>query len=299
MNIVKFKDIILENNELFNKKFKGKYAYWIRMQCAVSLNDISTSDYVKYEKNDELYDMFAEDDVDYIYTDDYIDYIDIVETDKVNGVKDFIVRNSFAPGDNITLEELKKFRTWIAKTLLIIGSGTFEESEIHVLDYYKNGMYNDIVKYLEEFGKPQTTLTNPLQQSPCNCQSYNNSMTTPIISTCDPIYIYRNNIYKKMVDMFSNIDFWSRLGTEFIKEFKLYIDNIVKCNLVLYKSQYVSDFVDCGCNSMDTQSEMMKILQQLSQSLQYIIDDDITGHKNYILDAFTNWARYIYENMEW
>ena len=102
-----------------------------------------------------------------------------------------------------------------------------------------------------------------------------------------------------MVDMFSNIDFWSRLGTEFIKEFKLYIDNIVKCNLVLYKSQYVSDFVDCGCNSMDTQSEMMKILQQLSQSLQYIIDDDITGHKNYILDAFTNWARYIYENMEW
>ena len=44
---------------------------------------------------------------------------------------------------------------------------------------------------------------------------------------------------------------------------------------------------------------MLKILQQLSNSLNYIINNDILGHKNYISTAFNNWAKYLYESMEW
>ena len=104
-----------------------------------------------------------------------------------------------------------------------------------------------------------------------------------------------------MVEMFGDINFWLRFddNSGFIEEFKKYIDNIAKCNLVLHKSEYVSDFVDCGCDTTDEQSDMIKILQKLSQSLQYIIDKDIKGHKNYITDSLDSWARYLYELMEW
>ena len=41
------------------------------------------------------------------------------------------------------------------------------------------------------------------------------------------------------------------------------------------------------------------ILKRLSQSLQYIIDGNILGRKNYILKAFTDWSTNLYEKMEW
>lgn len=311
MNIIKFKDIIIEGDELFNAKFKGKYAYWVRMQYAISFNDMSTTDYVRYETYDDLYSMVNEDGVDYLCTDKYSEYIDYYETDRANKISRFILKNSFAPDEDITLEEIKKFRTWLASTLLNFEEfdvGTeeecviFDEQEKHVLEYYKNGMYNEVVKFLGDFGTVQTTASILSQStSPCSCQNnYNTSMVVPTISTCDPLYIYKNNIYKKMVEMFGNAAFWMNFDNGgFIEEFKKYIDNILQCGLLLYKSQYISDFVDCGCDTTNNQAEMVRILQNLSQSLQYIIDKDFHGHKNFMNDSFDKWARYLYENMEW
>ena len=310
MNIIKFKDKIIDGNDLFNKKFKGKYTYWVRMEYAMSFDDISTTDYVRYETCENLSEIIVEEGVEYIDTDDYFEYIDYYETDKVNHIGRYIVKNSFSPDDDITLEEIKKFRTWLASTLLNFETfdvGTveefviFDEQEKHVIEYYKNGMYNDVVKFLTDFGTPQINLSNPVQLSQCSCQSSTNiSMTVPTISSCDPVYIYKHNIYKKMVEMFGSIEFWLKFdnGT-FIEEFKKYIDNIITCGLLLYKSQYVTDFADCGCDTTDNQADKVKILQNLSRSLQYIIDKDVRGHKNFMSDSFNDWAKYLYENMEW
>ena len=310
MNIIKFKDIIVNGDDTFNKKFKGKYAYWVHMKYAMSFDDISTTDYVRYETYEKLSDVLAEEGTEYINTDDYSEYVDFYETDRVNHIGRYIVKNSFSPDDDITLEEIKKFRTWLASTLLNFETfdvGTeeefviFDEQEKHVIEYYKNGMYNDVIKFLTDFGASQTTISSPVQLSQCSCQSSTNiSMTVPAISSCDPVYIYKHNIYKKMVEMFGSIEFWLKFdnGT-FIEEFKKYIDNILTCGLLLYKSQYLTDFADCGCDTSDNQADMVKILQNLSRSLQYIIDKDVRGHKNFMSDSFNAWAKYLYENMEW
>ena len=71
MNIIKFKDIIVNGDDVFNKKFKGKYAYWVHMKYAMSFDDISTTDYVRYETYEKLSDVLAEEGTEYISTDDY------------------------------------------------------------------------------------------------------------------------------------------------------------------------------------------------------------------------------------
>ena len=44
---------------------------------------------------------------------------------------------------------------------------------------------------------------------------------------------------------------------------------------------------------------MISILKRLSQSLQYIAEGNMMGHKNYIHDAFKDWSTNLYELMEW
>ena len=99
--------------------------------------------------------------------------------------------------------------------------------------------------------------------------------------------------------MFSDVNFWLRLAPEFIGEFKIYIDNIIKLNLKLVKSSWSNAFADCGCTNTSEQKNSMEILKRLSISLVYIKDDDIQGHKNYITTALLDWAKWLYEDMQW
>lgn len=309
MNIVKFKDTIIDGDDVFNGNFKGKYVYWLGMHFAIPFDSITTDDYITYERSTDLKNDLTVAKVLFIDTDDYSQYIDVTDTEKTNDISTYVQRNMFTPDEEITIEELKKFRTWLASTLVSFDTdengddlgNIYSDDESHVLRYYANGMFDDIVKYLNVFGKTQISVTNNvIGLSACGCQNnFNTSMNVPAISSCDSVSIYKTNIYKKMVDMFSNIMFWQQFSTKFISEFKLYIENILKCGFSLAKSQYVSDLVDCGCVVNSTQAEMTKILQQLVNALQYIIDDEVAGHKNYIGDAFANWSKYLYESMEW
>ena len=296
MNIIKFKDVVLAEDDKFNEKFKGKYAYWIHMKYAVSFDDLGDN-YKTYELSSDPRALLTSNGIDYLDVEDgYVSVVDVADTEKVNNIDVYIARNNFTPDKDITIEELKKFRTWIATKLLDIG--IFNDTESHVLKYYANGMYNDVVKYLSEFGESKKIVSNIIQ-SPCSCQNNNISGATQPLNICDPVYIYKNNIYEKMVDMFGKTEFWSQYDINFLEEFKKYIDNIIKCDFILYKTPYISDFNDCGCNNTNTQENMLKILQQLSNSLNYIINNDILGHKNYISTSFNNWAKYLYESMEW
>ena len=314
MNIIKLKDIIKPNDTLFNTYLKGKYAYWVHMRYIVPFDLMGHEGYVACENDiNKLLSIDGEVfpkpfGVPYIdmYSEDMFPYIDIYETDKANGVMKYRLLNDFAPDSNITIDELKKFRTWLATNLLTFDTNNvgeqinhiYNEDETHVLQYYKGGMYNDIIKVLTIFGGASVSY-DVLGQSACGCNTDLSSLYSSSLDVCDGISIYRKNVYNRMVEMFSKIDFWTQFPSTFILEFKKYIDNIIKCNFKLTQSQYVSNFTDCGCVNIDEQSNMIAILKRLSQSLEYIADGNTMGNKNYISDSLRDWSSILYELMEW
>ena len=316
MNIIKLKDVIKTGDDFFNKYLKGKYAYWLHMRYIVSFDHMRHEGYVACEE--DINKLLKNEDGSYpkpygapyidIYDSDIAPYIDIYETDKANCVTTYRMQNDYATDCNITLDELKKFRTWLAVQLLKFDQNNlgeqvyniYNEEITHMLKYYANNMYDEIVKYLSIFGFSELTVNN-INMSSCGCNASSNlsSLYNESHSSCDALFIYRKNLYNKMVEIFSKVDFWIQFPKEFILEFKKYIDNIIDSNLKLTKSQYVSDFVDCGCDTMDNQATMQAILKRLSQSLQFISDGNVSGKKNFITDAFKDWAIYLYELMEW
>jgi hypothetical protein len=101
-----------------------------------------------------------------------------------------------------------------------------------------------------------------------------------------------------MVQTFENADFWSQFNKDFIRVFKKYIDNIVKTGLVITNDTKSPIYVVCKCNSSKVNAAN-EILKNLSDALQYIIDDEIKGHVNFIHDALFNWADQLYDYMYW
>ena len=131
-------------------------------------------------------------------------YIDIAETDKINCTTLYRLHNEYVSDDDITIDELKKFRSWLATQLLKFDENNKEEQchemyteeETHVLEYYKNGMYDLVVKYLSEFGQTDINL-NTINTSSCGCAGNSNlsSLYNTSLSICDTLAIYRRNIY--------------------------------------------------------------------------------------------------------
>lgn len=315
MNIIKLKDIVKPGDDFFNKHLKGKYAYFVHMRYIVSFDHMRHEGYVACEENidkllndvvNNMQNPYKAPYIDIIDNEEIIRYIDVYETDKINSVVKYRLQNNFTSDNNVTIDELKKFRTWLATNLLMFDlddlgnpiNSLYNDHDTHILNYYKSGMYNDTVRILSIFGTNEAQVTD-LTTSTCGCDNNWSNLYTTQVSACDPLYIYKHNIYKEMIDMFSNIEFWTQFPQEFILEFKKYIDNIIKCNFPLTKSQYVSDYADCGCNNIDNQELMINILKRLSQALEYIAQGNMLGHKNYIHDAFKDWATNLYELMEW
>lgn len=314
MNLIKLKDIIKPNDDFFNQYLKGKYAYWVHMRYIVPFDLMKHEGYVACEV--DINKLLKQEDGTYpipygvpykdIYEEGMERYVDKYETDNVNNIIKYRLKNQFTADSNITIDELKKFRTWLATQLLLFDTNNlgeqlnsiYSEEETHVLTYYKKGMYDDVIKYLSVFGSMENVLQN-INSSSCGCNADLSSLYNLSLTTCDPLSIYKKNIYERMVQMFSTVRFWGQFPKEFILEFKKYIDNIIKCNFKLTKSPYVSDYADCGCNDNDDQENMIAILNRLSNALKYIADGNLLGRKNYIYDAFHDWSVYLYELMEW
>lgn len=294
--------------DYFNKHLKGKYAYWVHMRYAVAFEHMPWKAYVACENDINMLLPLPNGDLPKPYGTQYLDtyddlilnnYVDVEETDRINSVVELELKNTYTPDDNITVEELKQFRTWLAQQLILMSDNkTLGELDKHVLEYYARGMYDNTIKVLTDFGGAKATIDKV--NTACACHSSNLSTLYDLsINACNPIEVYRNNLYLKMVEMFSTYTFWTQWSHEFINEFKKYIDNIVKCNFPLSSTQWISELADCGCRDKTDQDKYIEILKRLSTALGYIKDEKVIGNKNYINDALYDWASLLYEKMNW
>lgn len=299
MNVIKFKDIIKDGDSQFNDNFKGKYTYWVKMQYAVPFDDLTVGEYTTYERGNET-------PAGSINTDEYQEYIDIAGTDAANSIDGFKLFNNYSTDSDITLDELKVFRRWLAQTLLGFDV-EYTENQEHMLQYYANDMYDDTVKWLNQFGGITTSYTDLYTTQKtgvpvgCGCSGVSATLSNLYatnLTTCDPMSVYRKNIWSLMVDTFSEIDFWTVLSPAFLQEFKAYIDNILQVGLPLESTEWTSVFADCACGQSPNSSNVA-ILSHLSQSLQYMIDGETSGHKNFIQKSLNDWASVLYEKMFW
>lgn len=315
MNIIKLKDILMPETffmaEFFNKNLKGKYAYWVQMRYIFPLDSLNYKTYIKYEQYDSIHflgpdilphiDLYSEDCcmIDFVNM-----YVDIEETEKINSSVTYSIYNNYTSDFDIDINMLKKFRTWLAKELLKFNTdtcgcyiGKYNEDIIHMLEFYRGNMYNEVIKQLNIFGKQEYNITN--NETSCGCCNSNiNSLYNVDNIMCDTISIYKDNIHKLMVKTFESLNFWKQFDTDFLRVFKKYIDNILRNNMIINKKTINNVLNTCNCDySNDNFSK--DILKRLSISLNYIITNSETGHINYIHDALYDWAEYLYDNMYW
>lgn len=317
MNIVKLKDILMPQEswvaEFFNKNLKGKYAYWIQMRYIFPLESLDYKTYIQFEQLDPIHFLSA-DMIPHIdlYSDDCCmvdfarEYIDTDATELANNISDYRTANEYVADDDIDLTKLRKFRSWLANEILLFNTSVdgsylnhYTANQTHMLEYYKGGMYNEVVKQLNEFGTENAFLTNPSVNG-CGCCNNNLSSIYNVgqANVCNALDIYRKNLHTLMVQTFENADFWTQFNKDFIKVFKKYIDNIVKTGLVISTNNTTASFVECNCRDNEANSSSA-LLRKLSEALDYIIKDDIRGHSNFIHDALYNWAEYLYDHMSW
>lgn len=356
MNIIKFKDTYITDQDWYNSNLRGKYAYWVRCRYVVPLDAIAPNMYVSYEttiNNLLAYDYYVLTVSNSIYsytlvsigditenqmrvavlveeipsdptsespviikidnsTVTYVDLwdgdynwinsqIDYTGTDSVNDVNKYIVYNEHVPSGEITLDQLKHFRTWIAESLLSLGE--YSENDTHMLEYYAGGMTDDIIKWLTQFGTEKITINQPSTSS-CGCVGAGSNLSSlynDSVSICDPIALYRSNVRAAMITLFSDITTWTDLPSSFLAEAIQYLEGIITANLPLASTSTPIDIYSCDCLKVDdlAQASAQTMLRELIGAFTYMIEGKVDGHKNSIANALSNWSVYLYEQMEW
>ena len=339
--IIKFKSVLMDNSHIpegfdpgqidtFNTYFKGKYCYLMRggsnILYAVAfaddkINGLSESDYEEYIMDLEYYIPKAEEiSIEMVMTEtdwstiqsefitNYSEYIDLELTGKANSVSRLVALNRFEPDNDLTIDDLRQFRLWIADQLYeryVEGQVDADEKFKDMLNYYRsnNGEMNDeatilISTFTENVS---STITTPATHVGCGCNTFTvNPLTT--VSVCDAMSVYRKSIHDYMVEKFTDLSLWTNYDDEkdFLIMFKKYIDGIILNDFPLYAINSIG-YGDCACISdqMDSQAQLMQILKNLSTSIQYMIDDAVSSHKNFIYENFYNWSNSLYEIMRW
>ena len=225
------------------------------------------------------------------------EHVDLTETDKANDTLWCIKYNDYVSGD-ISIDDLKQFRTWFAESLFNIKT-SWSEDEAHMLTYYINGMYDDALKWISICAK-KTIDENKITGSACGCGGSDlTNLYVDSLHVCDPESIYKEGIKNIMITTFTNLDMWKELPTSFVSDVKLYIDGIISKNFPF--NTFTNDsYAGCDClNNYTAQEAAMGILKNLSNSLEYIATGSMDGHKNYILKSLNDWAVNLYEIMQW
>ena len=281
---------------------------------------------------------------DYYWMNSYIDH---VETDAINNIDGLKQSNNYVPTDNLSLDEIKRFRTWLATSLLDLNYTFYEwvdnsyevilvptlqqrlaaelvdevpsiegpayikvkdlnvvdwnDNQNHILNYYRNNMYDDTLKWISLYGGVNASVINNPTTSPCGCSGNSNisSLYNSGVSVCDTPYIYRAGLKQGMVELFSDISTWTRLPHYYLLTVKSYIDGIIQANLgLVYDSS--NNYYDCDCLNKGNQDNGMAILRQLSSAFEYLANPDtLSSHKNFVLTTLNSWSSTLYEIMEW
>ena len=312
MNIIKLNDIVMPSEHnistFFNENLKGRYAYWVQMRYIYPLNSLDYKTYVAYEQmtETELKDSMPHIDLNSKECEacNFIQvYVDSNATELANSINNYSIANAQVTDSDIDISKLRKFRTWLASEILAICTNNnggylnnLNEHQIHVLDYYKNNMYNDVVKQLNVFGLDNLQISSVTTGCSC-CNSTSLYSLSNVNESCNALNIYTKNLHNLMVSTFENVDFWLQFNKEFISTFKKYIDNIIKVGFVIKPETNVL-YIQCNCNDNSVNASTV-LLKNLSDALTYIIDNDINGHLNFISDALHNWADQLYDYMYW
>lgn len=316
MNIIKLKDIIMPDSNVmsgfFNESLKGRYAYWIQLRYIFPMEMLDYKTYIAYEQADEEFftsdecmphiDLYSQDECMH----DFVTlYVDRDTTEKINDSSQYSVSNRYIADANVDISMLRRFRSWLAGEILTISKDTYGEydtklsnEQIHMLEYYRDGMYNDVVKYLMIFGTEDAINSMSIGTKSCGCCNESSLYDLSNIMACDALKIYIKNIHSFMVKTFEEASFWTSFSKEFIKQFKIYIDNIIRVGFTisLEPKNVIYNMCSCEKQSNDACYEM---LQRLSKALSYIIDDKVTSNKLFIHDALYDWAEYMYDKMQW
>lgn len=316
MNIIKLNDIVMPSHcsfaTFFNEELKGKYAYWIQMRYIFPLDSLNYRSYIQYEQldpadfnNDNILphiDMYSEECCMLCFAEKYID---CETTEFANTVQDFKTANEYVTDSDIDINKIRNFRTWLATEILKLNTSSegeylngLTDNQIHMFEFYKNDMYNDVVKQLSVFGVENAfSLTS--NASTCGCCQTNIASLYNVTGTvgCNALDIYVKNLHNLMVQTFESVDFWLHFNKDFITVFKKYIDNIIKTGLIIAEPSKGVLYALCNCNKSNNVYDSM--LKNLSEALQYIIDDEVKGHLNFIHDALYNWAENLYDRMSW
>lgn len=309
MNIIKVKNDI-END------YAGKYLLSIHgdIEKCISLEDARL--YWNLEKDPTAYEG------EWISLNE--DEVDQEATSIANSVAKYIYANEHIIESEIPLDELKKFRSWLAHSLLDLeGADISDEIEYGLdvktmLNYYDNDMYDEVIKIFSSLSPYINTVNlSSSMQNKCGCSSTSNvsmmnqlltnaakmstiDLSNITVSTCDVVVMYRRYIYNCMVDTFREISFWEDKKIVVEQAIK-YIDGILKNNLPLYTSDYLTTFADCDClaNSNYSQLDLQELLKRLKLSFEYIVNDEIKEHKNFISTTLYEWSSKLYERMRW
>lgn len=235
----------------------------------------------------------------------YWDYIDITATTKANDVKMFVLANKFTTDDDITEDELRNFRTWLAQMMLELGSDLSEVEQL-VLKYYASDMTDDVITAMSNLGAEFRSFfgLNVNSNNNCGCSSTRTLIDTSLITSltpCDPVAAYRRMIHTQMVQMFSNVDFWLQYRM-MLKDIKRYIQGILDINLPMYGTIQSTNFAECGKLSEKdiAQQTAIRHLSALIEALTYLeTDEDTAAHRNFIFSTLHTFAESYYELMRW
>ena len=327
MNLVKFKSVIMttENHQYpsvwdgeqyvsilddlidtFNTYLKGKYCYYFHFTYAIPLGgDLGISDeqYIECEKTD-----IKPDDTLYLVWDitdeSWAEFIDEGLTTKANSTTKYRNLNTFEPDKDITIDDLKMFRTWLADCLYErFKDEPNTDKLLSMLSYYKEEMSDAAIKLIETFYDAPAFLQTQKLVNSCGCSQSNFGIIADVTNACDILKIYRDNIHDYMVIVFSDIDFWVDIDDEpdFYLEVKKYIDGIVANNFPFYSGDIALGYANCQCmcDSSDFQTTAMNILKNLSLCFQYFAEGNQDYHKNFIYNTLTEWSNLLYEKMRW
>lgn len=238
--------------------------------------------------------------------DDYIQYIDIEKTEKANDVSKFICLNKFCTDDDITEDEVRMFRKWLASMMLELTPEISDMQRV-ILSYYANDMVDSTtiaMTFMKSFS-PRGSLYNANNISGCGCSSLSQTSASLLAlfsagNKCDPLVQYRAMIHEVMVDMFSKVDTWEQYD-EFLLDIIRYLKAILKLNLPLYGTLKETSFADCG---MLTEKEAgqkhgVEVIRNLINAFEFISNGEASQHKNFIATSLYNWADKLYELMRW
>lgn len=267
MNIIKLKDVVWDGYPEWNEKWKGNWVGCSNYKYLFLLEDWTFINEEKFDTGD--FPMG----IDILDLNDQIkSKIDWVETQKYWDVENLKKLNTFIPKNKIELIDVQLFKIWLGISLKTHGN--LSEVESAVCNYYANNEEDNVIRGMK------------LIVSPSDSNQFFAPCSKEFIKTENDISMYKRSMKNRMIETFSNIEFWKK--NEFIlNDLIARLDAIITYNLPFYSD---TQCLDC-CTLLSFNSEY-NLINNTSKSFRHIKLGEESQHNLYILqnlkDFFTN-----------